>query len=152
MRCLENRQSTVERLMREILRYQEGFFLRDEPLKAMTMGDLAECLGLNISTVSRAVHNKSVVFQGRSILLRNLFTIKLTTPQGDLSSSTVKRHISQLIQAETPSKPLSDEQVRSALEDLGVAISRRTVAKYREELGIPGSSQRRRKGSCEKGA
>ena len=60
MRCLENRQSTVERLMREILRYQEGFFLRDEPLKAMTMGDLAECLGLNISTVSRAVHNKSV--------------------------------------------------------------------------------------------
>lgn len=152
MRCLENRQSTVERLMREILRYQEGFFLRDEPLKAMTMGDVAEHLGLSISTVSRTVHDKNIVFQGRSISLRDLFTVKLTTPQGDLSSSTVKRHISQLIQAETPSKPLSDEQVRSALEDLGVAISRRTVAKYREELGIPGSSQRRQRGSCEKGA
>ncbi len=146
IRCVENRQSTMERLMKEILQYQQGFFLRGEPLRAMTMGDLAERLGLNISTVSRAVRDKSVQFQGRSIPLRDLFTVKLTTPQGeDLSSAAVKRHISRLIQEETPSKPFSDEQLRCALEALGIVISRRTVAKYREELGIPGSSQRRQK-------
>lgn len=153
IRCVENRQSTMERLLKEILQYQQSFFLRGEPLKAMTVGDLAEHLGLNISTVSRAVRDKSIQFQGRSIPLRDLFTVKLAAPQGeDLSSAAVKRHISRIIQEERPSKPLSDEQLRSALERLGITISRRTVAKYREELGIPGSSQRRRRASVEKGA
>lgn len=152
IRCLENRQSTMERLLKEILQDQRGFFLHGEPLKSMTMGDLAERLGLNISTVSRAVRDKSIQFQGRSILLRDLFTVKLTTPQGkNLSSAAVKQHISKLIQEETPSKPLSDEQLRSALESLDITISRRTVAKYREELGIPGSSQRRQKAGGKKG-
>lgn len=82
IRCVENRRSTMERLLKEILQYQQGFFLRGEPLKAMTMGDLAERLGLNISTVSRAVRDKSIQFQGRSIPLRDLFTVKLAAPPG----------------------------------------------------------------------
>lgn len=146
IQCVENRQTTMERLLKEIIQCQQGYFLRGEPLKAMTMGELAGRLGLNISTVSRAVRDKSISFQGRSIPLRDLFTMKLTTFQGeDVSSSTVKRHISRLVQEEIPSKPFSDEQLRSALAALGIAISRRTIAKYREELGIPSSSQRRQR-------
>ena len=147
IRCVENRQSTMERLMKEILQYQQGFFLRGEPLRAMTMGDLAGTAGAEyLYRKPCGSGTRALQFQGRSIPLRDLFTVKLTTPQGeDLSSAAVKRHISRLIQEETPSKPFSDEQLRCALEALGIVISRRTVAKYREELGIPGSSQRRQK-------
>lgn len=146
IRCVENRQSTMERLLQEIVRYQQGFFLHGTPLKAMTMGELAERLGVSVSTVSRSVHGKSIVFQGRTLPIRDLFTVKLTTAQGEeLSSAEIKRQISRLIQNEDSCKPLSDESIRLTLGTMGFPISRRTVAKYRDELGIPGSSQRRQR-------
>ena len=145
IKCVENRQATIELLLGTILHRQEGFFVHGEPLSPMTMQGLAKELSLNPSTVSRAVHDKMILFQGRVFPLRDLFSARFVAPQGDVfSSDTVKQQISRLIRSEDPQKPLSDEKIRLALEALQISVSRRTIAKYREELSIPGSSQRRR--------
>ena len=133
------------RLLRTLADCQQGYFVRHEPLQPMTLTQLAEQLGLSLSTVSRAVQGKTIQFEGRSIPLRRFFTSAITAADGaSVSSENVRRHIVRFIQAEDPRKPLSDEALRAALEAVQLPVSRRTVAKYREELGIPSSSARRR--------
>lgn len=145
IQCVENRNNTIEKLLKTIVQHQIGFFYRNETLHPMTMSQLATELGLNVSTVSRALQNKSITFRGKTIQLKNLFTSSITTSEGsEISSSSVKRQIERFVQAENPAKPLSDENLRMALETVRLPVSRRTVAKYREELGIPSSNQRRK--------
>ena len=104
---------------------------------------MAEELGLSTSTVSRAVKDKYLSFQGRSLALRSFFVAALPTGEG-VSPQTAREHIRRFIAAEDPALPLSDEALREALGNLGINASRRTVAKYRGEMGIPSSAQRKR--------
>lgn len=145
IRAVQERENTMVRLLRVVADQQAGYFLRHEPLQPMTLTRLAEQLGLSLSTVSRAVQGKYVQFEGRSIPLRRFFTAAITGADGaSISSENVRRHIVRFVQAEDPEKPLSDEALRAALAAVQLPVSRRTVAKYREELGIPASSARRR--------
>ena len=145
IRAVQERENTMVRLLRTLADSQPGYFLRREPLQPMTLTQLAERLGLSLSTVSRAVQGKCIQFEGRSIPLRRFFTAAITAADGAaVSSENVRRHIARFIQAEDPEKPLSDEALRAALAAVQLPVSRRTVAKYREEMGIPASSARRR--------
>ena len=87
--------------------------------------------------------DKYLSFQGRSLALRSFFVAALPTGEG-VSPQTAREHIRRFIAAEDPALPLSDEVLREALGNLGINASRRTVAKYRGEMGIPSSTQRKR--------
>jgi len=142
--CVENRQSTMERLLKAIMARQEGFFLENGPLRPMTMGEIADDLGVNISTVSRAVQDKNIVFDGKSFPLRGFFTAKLPSSDGEVSNQLVRQKLAALIRGEDPTAPLSDERLRQLLERQGLSVSRRTVAKYREQMGIGRASARQK--------
>lgn len=142
---LEERQNTMFRLLDVIVRLQEGFFTRDEDLRPMTMAQVAEMLGVNTSTVSRAVKDKYIQVSSRIVSLRSLFTTSLQSEKGSgVSSASAKLQIKKLIAAEPPEKPLSDEVLSSALAGMNIHLSRRTVAKYRGELGIPPACRRKK--------
>ena len=111
----------------------------------MTMQKLADILGINISTVSRAVQGKVIQFNGKSIPIRSFFTTAILSVSGDeRSNEAAKQRIAYLIQRENADAPLSDEALRLVMADMGIRISRRTVAKYRAALGIPSAAQRKR--------
>ena len=101
-------------------------------------------MGVSTSTASRAAQNKYIQFQGRIIPVRSFFTTAIR-PDAAVSSHAVKQRLQSLIRAEDPAAPLSDEALRLALSALGIEVSRRAVAKYRAEMGIPSSSQRKKR-------
>ena len=107
---------------------------------------MAEELDLSTSTVSRAVRDKYIQFQGKPLALRSLFTTALRTAQGEnVSVETARQQLRRFVEAEDPAHPLSDEALRTALSGVGIEISRRTVAKYRGELNIPAASARKKR-------
>ena len=121
---------------------QPDYFLHGGDLKPLTMQQLAQGMGVSVSTVSRTVQNKSILFNGMVVPLRSFFTAPART-DGQVSSQAVKQRIQRFIQAEDPSAPLSDDAVCAALSAAGINISRRTAAKYRAALGIPPASARK---------
>ena len=140
---LQSREKTLRQILGAIVKGQRDFFLKGAALASLTMQQVAEELGLSTSTVSRAVKDKYLSFQGRSLALRSFFVAALPTGEG-VSPQTAREHIRRFIAAEDPALPLSDEALREALGNLGINASRRTVAKYRGEMGIPSSTQRKR--------
>ena len=142
MNNLENRRETLFRLLSALAREQEGYFLRREDLLPMTMEQMAQQLGLNVSTVSRAVKDKYIQFGGRVFPLRKLFSAAL--PTGG-SAEAARSRLRRFVEAEAPDRPLSDEALAQALAGVGFPLSRRTVTKYRGELSIPPASQRRKR-------
>ncbi len=140
---LQSREKTLRQILGAIVKGQRDFFLKGAALAPLTMQQVAEELGLSTSTVSRAVKDKYLSFQGRSLALRSFFVVALPTGEG-VSPQTAREHIRRFIAAEDPALPLSDEALREALGNLGINASRRTVAKYRGEMGIPSSAQRKR--------
>lgn len=143
---LENRSDTLFRLLSAVVELQQDHFLKGAPLQPMTMRQLADRLELNISTVSRAVKDKYIQFNGKVLPLRSLFSMSLPTADGrDVSADTARQHLRRFITAENPSAPLSDEALRQALAGVNILLSRRTVSKYRAELGIPAASARKRR-------
>ena len=150
-----NEEAEDNQWQRQALRQALGRAIREELtgrqrevlllyyLDQLTMQQVAEELGLSTSTVSRAVKDKYLSFQGRSLALRSFFVVALPTGEG-VSPQTAREHIRRFIAAEDPALPLSDEALREALGNLGINASRRTVAKYRGEMGIPSSAQRKR--------
>lgn len=144
LQAVEDRGTTLEKLLRRLVQAQSGHFLRGEPLRAFTMSELAQQTQLNISTVSRALHGKTLSFRGRSVEVKDLFVSAIETAQGAFSSDGVRQKLAQFVRAEDPARPLSDEELRAALAAVQLPVSRRTVAKYREGLGIPSSGARRR--------
>ncbi|MDY4965663.1 MAG: hypothetical protein SO100_04815 [Dysosmobacter sp.] len=140
---LQSREKTLRQILGAIVKGQRDFFLKGAALASLTMQQVAEELGLSTSTVSRAVKDKYLSFQGRSLALRSFFVAALPTGEG-VSPQTAREHIRRFIAAEDPALPLSDEVLREALGNLGINASRRTVAKYRGEMGIPSSTQRKR--------
>lgn len=154
--ALDERQKTIIRIANAVVMHQQDFFIEgDRALKPLRMKDIATLLDLSESTISRAVNGKYLSFQGRLIELRHFFTHSLATTENDASTTedsqisqtaaAAKAEISRLVKAEDPKKPLSDQQLESALANLGISISRRTVAKYREALGIAKTSERKQK-------
>lgn len=144
LRAVDERENTLVRLLRQLAQDQREFFLQGGPLKPMTLTRMAQTLGLSLSTVSRAVQGKTLQFEGKSLPLKSFFTTAVPVEGGTVSSESIKRQLLRFVQAEDPAKPLSDEALRAALEAVNLPVARRTVAKYREELGIPSSSARRR--------
>lgn len=145
---VHTRCDTLIQMLTLIGREQHGFFCGGEALLPVTMQQLSEKMGVSTSTVSRAAQNKYIQFQGRIIPVRSFFTTAIR-PDAAVSSHAVKQRLQSLIRAEDPAAPLSDEALRLALSALGIEVSRRAVAKYRSEMDIPSSSQRK---SAERGA
>jgi RNA polymerase sigma-54 factor len=145
-KSLEQRRLTLMRVTQAIVETQLDFFERGvHYLKPMTQKEIAERVGLHESTISRATSNKYVQTPRGIFELKYFFTSALSTANGEAASSeSVKRRIKALIEAEDRKAPLSDQKLSELLLAEGIEISRRTVAKYREELLIPSSAKRKR--------
>lgn len=147
IKSINQRESTIYNILTKIVEIQEEYFeYGRESLKPMTLKEVADELSIHESTVSRAIKDKYIHTQHGTIKIKNLFTTKILRMDSfdDMSTITVKSSIKKLIQEEDKKKPLSDQKICDFLQNKGVNISRRTVAKYREEAGIPSSSKRKR--------
>jgi RNA polymerase sigma-54 factor len=142
---IHERQKTVYRVMESILKYQREFFEHGiSHLKPMVLRDVAGDIGLAESTVSRVTSNKYAHTPHGIFELKYFFTSHLKSNRGDpVSSTVVQEKIRKIISAENPRKPLSDDRIAKILRAAGIDIARRTVAKYREKLGILQSSRRK---------
>jgi RNA polymerase sigma-54 factor len=142
---IAQRQQTIERITREILRAQADFFEHGlARLRPLTMTQIAEIVGVHETTVSRAIANKYIKTPHGVFEFKYFFTPGYQAQGGDaVSNTSVKEMIHDLITAEDRSHPLSDQIIVGRLKDKGLSIARRTVAKYREELGLLPSNLRR---------
>jgi RNA polymerase sigma-54 factor len=145
IKCLHQRQQTIFNIATEIVKRQRGFF--DEGvahLKPLTMNQVAEVVGVHETTVSRAIANKYVQTSYGLFDLKYFFTPGYQTATGEVMSNTsVKDAIQELIARESVIKPLSDQEIVKILSERGIPLARRTVAKYRSELGLLPSNLRR---------
>ena len=145
LRNIEQRKNTIVRTCEAIVRRQQDFLERGEQaLKPMMIKEVAEEIGVHPSTVSRAVANKYVHTPQGVYELRYFFSEGVNGPEGaDLPLVLLKRKVKKLIGDEDPSKPLTDDQLAAELQRQGIQVTRRTVAKYREDMQIPSTHQRR---------
>jgi RNA polymerase sigma-54 factor len=145
IKSLDQRQRTIYKVTESILRQQREFFDHGiEHLKPMVLRDVADDIGMHESTVSRVVSNKYMHTPRGVYPLKYFFHSGLDRAYGgDISSLTVKKRIRELVEAEDPKHPFSDSALARALKREGISIARRTVAKYRDELQIPSSTDRR---------
>jgi RNA polymerase sigma-54 factor len=143
---IEQRQQTIERITREILKFQSEFFeVGVSKLRPLTMNTIAETVGVHETTVSRAIANKYIRTPHGVFAFKYFFTPGYKAGNGEsVSNKTIKDMISHIIEEETPSKPFSDQSIVDQLKKKDIKIARRTVAKYREELGILPTNLRRR--------
>lgn len=142
---VEDRGSTLRSLLATIADLQTDFFLRGEGLLPMTMQQVADRMGMNVSTVSRAVKDKYILFNGHLLSIRSLFTSAVPSLYGEgVSADVVKGELKRFVDSENPLHPLSDAALCKALEGIGILISRRTISKYRIQLGIPAASERKK--------
>src|SRR5580700_1437609 len=148
MKSIEQRKHTILRVCQSIIRRQDDFLEHGaDQLKPMMIKEVAEEVGVHPSTVSRAVSNKYAHTPQGVIELRSFFSEAVNGPEGgDMSLLTLKRLVKKMIDEEEPTKPLTDDQIAKKLEEAGIQVTRRTVAKYREDMRIPSTHQRRVKG------
>jgi RNA polymerase sigma-54 factor len=138
--AIRQRQNTLLRTMESIIKYQHNFFLEgdESELRPMILKDIAEDIGMDISTVSRVANSKAVQTEFGIYPLKYFFSEGIATDSGeDASSREVKHILKEIIDGESKRKPLSDEKIEQILNEKGYNIARRTVAKYREQLNIP---------------
>jgi len=142
---IEQRQRTIEKITREILKAQSEFFDHGiSQLKPLTMTQIADIVGVHETTVSRAIANKYINTPHGIFDFKYFFTTGYRSAEGDsVSNTSVKEIIADLIALEDRASPFSDQTIVKKLQDKGLKIARRTVAKYREELGILPSNLRR---------
>ena len=145
LRNIEQRKNTIVRTCEVILRRQEEFLERGvEALKPMMIKEVAEEIGVHPSTVSRAVANKYVHTPQGVYELRFFFSEGVNGPEGgDLPLVLLKRKVKKLIEEEDHRRPLTDDRLAAELRRQGIQVTRRTVAKYREDMQIPSTHQRR---------
>ncbi|MCG8458214.1 MAG: hypothetical protein MI919_18195, partial [Holophagales bacterium] len=146
IKSLDQRQRTIYKVAESIVKQQRGFLDHGvDRLRPMVLRDVAEDIDMHESTVSRVVSNKYIHTPRGLLPMKFFFHSGIDREYGgDISSLTVKRKIKQLIQEEDTKKPLSDSELMRILKREGIQIARRTVAKYRDELGIPSSTERKR--------
>jgi RNA polymerase sigma-54 factor len=147
MRNIAQRKSTILRTCEVIVRRQQEFLdVGIEALRPMMIKEVAEEIGVHPSTVSRAVANKYAHTPQGVIELRFFFSEGANGPEGaDTPLVVLKRKVRKLIEDENPRHPLTDDQLAAMLQGQGIQVTRRTVAKYREDLHIPSTHQRRRR-------
>ena len=146
IRSIHQRQRTIYRVMESILKFQKDFFEKGiEHLKPLILRDVAEDIGMHESTISRVTSNKYVHTPRGIFELKYFFNSSIPKTEGgsETSSASVKHRIKQIIDGEDSKRPYSDQAIVELLKKEGIKIARRTVAKYRENLGILSSSKRR---------
>lgn len=146
IKSIENRKSTIYRVLESILEMQREYFDYGEKyLKPMTLKEIADNLNMHESTISRAIRDKYIHTSRGTIKIKSLFTTSIQgTSNDNMSSINVKKLIFNLIDKEDKKNPLSDQYISDELRKSSVNISRRTVTKYREEMGIKSSKGRKR--------
>ena len=137
---IERRRNTIIRIVEAVLEYQNEYFANGSSLRPMTMEAIAQQLDISTSTVSRAIKNKYIQYR-RPLLLRDLFS-NAVSDAAETSARLVRSRVSEIIKNEDHAHPLSDDKIAKILKGEGTSISRRTVAKYRQQLGIPDSRLR----------
>ena len=138
IKCIQQRQQTILNIAREIVRRQEDF-LREGPvaLRPMTMNQVAQAVGVHETTVSRATNGKYILTPQGIFEMKYFFTPGYQTDGGaDISNESVRKAIAEVVEKEEKRRPLSDQAILEILKERGIPIARRTVAKYREQLGI----------------
>lgn len=144
--AIKQRESTMMQIMRAIVELQREYFLTSEVslLKPMILKNIADKVGVDISTVSRVTSNKYVDTPFGIILLKNLFTEGIINKEGEvISNRVIQSAIEGVIETEDKSNPYTDQQLVSILANKGIMVARRTIAKYREQLQIPVAQLRR---------
>lgn len=152
VKALDQRQRTIIKVATEIVKQQENFFREGvEHLRPLTLKNVADKIEMHESTVSRVTSNKYLSCSRGTFELKYFFTSGIQSSTGGeaASAEAVKSHIKSLIDNEDPKKILSDDKLVALLKDKGFDIARRTVAKYREALGLGSSVQRRRQKALE---
>jgi RNA polymerase sigma-54 factor len=146
IKCVEQRRMTICRVAEALLERQRDFFDRGvSALRPLTLKDIALDIGVHESTVSRATTNKYIQTPHGIFDFKFFFISGIQTQDGDQASAeSVKIQLKSLIKSENVQKPYSDQQLTEMMKKRGVRIARRTVAKYREEMGIPSTAVRRR--------
>ncbi|GAA0758843.1 RNA polymerase sigma-54 factor [Erythromicrobium ramosum] len=146
IRALDQRQKTILKTAAEIVKQQDGFFRRGvSELRPLTLREVAEKIEMHESTVSRVTSNKYLACARGTFELKYFFTSGVASADGEgASSAAIKSRIKALIDAETAKNILSDQQLAEMLQKEGFDLARRTVAKYREAIGLGSSAERRR--------
>ena len=146
IKSIDQRQRTIYKVAESIVRFQRDFLDHGlEFLRPMVLQQVADDVGLHQSTVSRVVSNKYMYTPRGLFPMKFFFHSGVDSARGEnVSSLVVKERIRKLIEKEDPAKPLSDSKIMRLLQREGIRLARRTVAKYREEVGIPSSEKRKR--------
>ena len=145
--AIRQRQETLFVTMNAIMHYQEEFFLEGDEtkLKPMILKDIADIVGLDISTISRVANSKYVETPYGTKLIKEFFSEAMKNDQGeDVSTLEIKKILQNVIEEEDKHKPLPDDQLAEILKEKGYPIARRTIAKYREQLDIPVARMRKK--------
>lgn len=144
--AIKQRQNTLYVTMKAIMNYQKEYFLTGDEtkLRPMILKDISEKVGLDISTISRVANSKYVQTSFGTFLLKSFFSEALLNDEGEeVSTREIKKILTDCIEQENKSKPLTDDELTKILKEKGYNIARRTIAKYREQLEIPVARLRR---------
>ena len=146
IKSIEQRKQTIYNVVTAVIEHQREFLDRGvKYLKTLTLKDIAEELGIHESTVSRSINGKYLQCPRGVFEIKYFFSAGVSGNHGEgISSNSIKEFIKEIVDSEDPRSPYSDQTMVSMLGEKGINISRRTVAKYRDELSIPSSSKRRR--------
>lgn len=146
LKSLQSRNETLLKVAMKIVEYQQDFLEQgDEAMKPLVLHDIAEAVGMHESTISRVTTQKYMHTPAGIYELKYFFSSHVsTTSGGECSSTAIRAMIKKLIAVESTKKPLSDSKIASMLEEEGIKVARRTVAKYREAMQIPPSNERKR--------
>ena len=146
IKSIEQRKQTIFNVVSAVVNYQRDFFDKGSKyLRTLTLKDIAEELGIHESTVSRSINGKYLQCPRGVFEIKYFFSAGVSDQVGEgVSSNSIKEFIKEIVEGEDRHRPFSDQTIVGILEDKGFRISRRTVAKYRDELGILSSSKRKR--------
>ena len=146
IKSIEQRKQTIYNVVSAVVRHQRDFFeYGSRHIKPMTLKQIAEDVGIHESTVSRSINGKYMQSPRGVFEIKYFFTSGVSAGEGDgMSSNAVKSIIREIVEQEDSKKPCSDQYMADRMQADGINISRRTVAKYREEMGIPSSQKRKR--------
>jgi RNA polymerase sigma-54 factor len=146
LKSIQSRNETLLKVATRIVEFQLDFFEEgDEAMKPLVLHDIAEAVGMHESTISRVTTQKYMHTPRGIFELKYFFSSHVsTTSGGECSSTAIRAMIKKLIAVESPKKPLSDSKIAALLEEEGIKVARRTVAKYREAMQVPPSNERKR--------
>ena len=140
---IEQRRNTMIKITESILSRQPEFLKKHGFLKPMTMNEVAEDIGMHVSTVSRGIKGKYLQFPCGIISMKSLFSGSSPACGAQVSVGDIKGVLKEMVAQEDPKRPYSDQKLSLLLKERGISISRRTVAKYREQMGIKGTYDRK---------